>query len=86
MSTYKDPDLVIQEECKKTTDKMYIIGALLVAGMTSGGALLFIPHWGLSGAAITYFVCTGIVGLSFASVIFLKRRAHPDVLKFRRAG
>jgi hypothetical protein len=60
--------------------------SLLVAGMTSGGALLFIPHWGLSGAAITYFVCTGIVGLSFASVIFLKRRAHPDVLKFRRAG
>jgi hypothetical protein len=48
--------------------------SLLVAGLTSGGALLFIPHWGLSGATITYFVCTGIVGLSFAVAIFRRYR------------
>jgi hypothetical protein len=44
--------------------------SLLVATLTSGGALLFTPRWGLSGAAVTYFVCTGMVGLASASVIF----------------
>ena len=51
--------------------------SLLVASLTSGGTLLSIPRWGLSGAAITYFVCTGVVGVSFAVAIFRRyRRDH----------
>ena len=30
MSTYEDPDLVIQEECKKATNIMYIIGVIVI--------------------------------------------------------
>jgi O-antigen/teichoic acid export membrane protein len=63
--------------------------SLLVAGLTSGGALLFIPHWGLSGAAITYFVCTGIVGLSFAVAIFrryCRARFGKGAAALRRMG
>ena len=41
MSTYEDPDLVIQEECKKTTDKMYIIG-VIVTGKCSCARLCII--------------------------------------------
>jgi O-antigen/teichoic acid export membrane protein len=44
--------------------------SLLVAGLTSGGALLLVPRWGLSGAAMTYFLCAGAIGLLFALAIF----------------
>jgi hypothetical protein len=61
--------------------------SLLVASLTSGGALLFTPRWGLSGAAITYFLCTGVVGLSFALAIFQQdRKARRGVFELRRAG
>jgi hypothetical protein len=30
VSTYEDPDLVIQEECKKATNIMYIIGVIVI--------------------------------------------------------
>jgi len=61
--------------------------SLLVAGLTSGGALLFVPHWGLSGAAITYFVCTGAVGLLSAWSIFQARRyGQRSLLESWRSG
>jgi hypothetical protein len=48
--------------------------SLLVAGLTSGGALLLVPRWGLPGAALTYFVCAGVIGLVSALAIFHARR------------
>jgi len=48
--------------------------SLLVAGLTSGGALLIVPKWGLAGGAMTYFVCTGVIGLAIALSIFYARR------------
>jgi hypothetical protein len=47
--------------------------SLLVAGLTSGGALLLVPRWGVPGAALTYFVCAGVVGLVLAWAIFQGR-------------
>ena len=44
--------------------------SLLVAGLTSGGALLLVPRWGLAGGAVIYFVCAGVVGLVSALAIF----------------
>jgi hypothetical protein len=48
--------------------------SLLVAGLTSGGALLLVPRWGLAGGAVIYFVCAGAIGLLFALAIFHARR------------
>jgi hypothetical protein len=48
--------------------------SLLVAGLTSGGALLLVPRWGLAGGVVTYFVCAGAIGLLFALAIFHARR------------
>jgi O-antigen/teichoic acid export membrane protein len=48
--------------------------SLLVAGLTSGGALLLVPRWGLTGGAVTYFVCAGVIGLIVALAVF--RNAH----------
>ena len=48
--------------------------SLLVAGLTSGGALLLVPRWGLAGGAVIYFVCAGVVGLVSALAIFRARR------------
>jgi hypothetical protein len=48
--------------------------SLLVAGLTSSGALLLAPRWGLPGAAVTYFVCAGAIGLVSALAIFHARR------------
>jgi hypothetical protein len=48
--------------------------SLLVAGLTSGGALLLVPRWGLTGGAVIYFVCAGVVGLASALAIFRARR------------
>ena len=48
--------------------------SLAVAGLTSGCALLFTPHWGIPGAALTYFVCTGVIGGVSATAIFQARR------------
>jgi O-antigen/teichoic acid export membrane protein len=48
--------------------------SLLVAGLTSGGALLLVPRWGLAGAAVTYFFCAGAIGLVSALTIFHSRR------------
>ncbi|MGB9419013.1 MAG: hypothetical protein WCB58_22070 [Acidobacteriaceae bacterium] len=48
--------------------------SLLVAGLTSGGALLLVPRWGLAGGAVIYFVCAGAIGLLSALAIFHSRR------------
>ena len=50
--------------------------SLLVAGLTSGGAILLVPRWGLAGAAVTYFVCAGAIGLLSASFIFRNFRQN----------
>jgi hypothetical protein len=59
--------------------------SLLVAGLTSSGALLLVPRWGLPGAALTYFVCAGVVGLVSAWAIF-QGRWKTGWNDFRRVG
>ncbi len=55
--------------------------SLVVAAMTCGGAFAMVPHWGVEGAAATYFACTGVVGLIVATVIFqAKRKARTSRL------
>lgn len=48
--------------------------SLIVAGLTCGGAMLLVPHSGITGAAVTYFLSTGVIGLLSGTVIFHVRR------------
>ena len=45
-----------------------------VACLTCGALFLLVPRWGISGVAVSYLLCTGVVGLSSAVAIFRARR------------
>ncbi len=62
--------------------------ALAVAALTSAGAYLTAPRWGIPGTSIVYFVCTGIIGLVAATAIFRtkrrsRQRAEDAIVPFR---
>ena len=58
-------------------DEPFLIQSSVVAMLTILGALWCATRWGMWSAAITYFLSTGVIGLSYATAIFhLKRRAH----------
>jgi hypothetical protein len=59
VSTYKDPDLVIQEECKKTTDKMYIIGVIVTGNYYCARLRIIYTHM----VAISTVASSGSVAL-----------------------
>ncbi len=48
--------------------------SVVVAALTCAALFLLVPRWGISGVAITYLPCTGVVGLSSAVAIFYARR------------
>jgi O-antigen/teichoic acid export membrane protein len=48
--------------------------AIIVALLTSGGAFMVAPHWGIPGTCMVYFVCTGVIGVVSASLIFRGKR------------
>lgn len=48
--------------------------AIAVAFLTSVGCYLVAPRWGVSGACIVYFVCSGIIALISATLIFRNKR------------
>ncbi len=56
--------------------------AMTVAFLTSVGSYLVAPRWGVTGACIVYFVCSGIIALVSATLIFRKRRhSHKRVAR-----
>jgi O-antigen/teichoic acid export membrane protein len=48
--------------------------SIAVALLTLGGVSVAAPRWGALGAAATYFLSTGVVGLASATAIFRARR------------
>jgi len=51
--------------------------ATVVAVLTTAGAYLVAPHWGISGMCVVYFLFTGLVGAISASAVFqFVRRSH----------
>ena len=48
--------------------------AMAVALLTSAGSYLVAPRWGVSGACIVYFVCSGIIAVVSATLIFRRKR------------
>jgi hypothetical protein len=60
-------------------EELFIWQALAVAVLTSVGSYLVAPRWGVSGACIVYFVCSGIIALVSATLIFRnKRHSRPN--------
>jgi O-antigen/teichoic acid export membrane protein len=51
----------------------YLVQSIVVSGITLGAILLAVPRWGNEAVAILYFVASGVVGLLWALVIFLRR-------------
>jgi O-antigen/teichoic acid export membrane protein len=52
----------------------FLFQSSIVALFTLAGVYLLIPRWGVVGSTVTYFVCSGVVGLGLATVIFQKWR------------
>lgn len=52
----------------------YLFQSTTVAALTVLGAFLVAPHWGSPAVAIVYFVCSGILSVIWAALIFQKQR------------
>ena len=48
--------------------------ALIVALLTSSGAYFAAPRWGVAGTCIVFFICTGVIGVISATIIFRATR------------
>jgi O-antigen/teichoic acid export membrane protein len=53
----------------------YLVQSIAVSGITLGAILPAVPRWGGEAVAILYFVASGVVGLLWAVIIFLRRRS-----------
>lgn len=52
----------------------YLVQSVVVAASTVILALLAVKTWGVAGVALSYFVCTGLIGLSYGIVVFNRSR------------
>jgi hypothetical protein len=48
--------------------------ALAVAALTTLGAYLVAPRWGIGGTCVVYFACSGLIGVIAATLIFRAKR------------
>jgi len=75
--------LIVQSEavylraCKR---EPFLSQSISVASLTLLGIFVLVPRWGVVGSTLTYFICTGVVGLIFATAVFRKWRKdmHSD--------
>jgi len=69
--------LVVQSEAiylRAHKEEPLLWQAIVVAVLTSTGAYLAAPRWGLVGICVVYFICSGIIGVTSASLIFRSQR------------
>jgi O-antigen/teichoic acid export membrane protein len=48
--------------------------SLAVSALTLLGVVALVPRWGLAGSTVTFFVCSGVIGVILATAIFQKWR------------
>jgi len=53
----------------------YLVQSIVVSSLTLLAIALAAPRWGNLGVAITYFVCSGLLGLIWAAAILRRQRA-----------
>jgi hypothetical protein len=74
--------LIVQSEAiylRSYKEEPLLWQATAVAVLTSIGAYLVAPRWGIAGACIVYFVCSGVIGVVAATLIFrAKRRSRRE--------
>ena len=53
----------------------FLVQSIVVAVSTVILAVLAAKAWGIEGVALSYFVCTGVIGLVYGTVVFRRNRA-----------
>jgi O-antigen/teichoic acid export membrane protein len=69
--------LIVQSEAiylRAHKEEPLLWQAVIVALLTSAGAYIAAPRWGISGTCVVYFLCTGIIGVTSATLIFRAQR------------
>jgi O-antigen/teichoic acid export membrane protein len=69
--------LVVQSEAiylRAHKEEPLLWQAVAVAVLTSAGAYFAAPRWGISGACVVYFLCSGVIGVMSATAIFRAKR------------
>ncbi|MGB8028387.1 MAG: hypothetical protein WCF30_01875 [Terracidiphilus sp.] len=69
--------LVIQSEAvylRAHKREPFVLQSVTVASLTLLGIVLLVPRWGVVGSTVTYFVCSGLVGLVSATAVFQRWR------------
>jgi hypothetical protein len=56
----------------------FVTQSSVVVVLTVATTFYLAPRWGTGGLAFGYFVCSGVVGLAIATVIFQRRRRERD--------
>jgi len=79
--------LIVQSEAiylRAHKEEPLLWQAIIVALLTSGGAYFAAPRWGISGTCVVYFLCTGVIGVISATLIFrAKRRSREQLISTR---
>lgn len=52
----------------------FLLQGIVVSLLTMAGVFLVVPRWGIEGAVLIYFICTGIVGSLVATAILQQSR------------
>jgi O-antigen/teichoic acid export membrane protein len=52
----------------------FLLQGIVVSLLTMAGVFLIVPRWGINGATLIYFICTGIVGSLLATAILQQSR------------
>jgi O-antigen/teichoic acid export membrane protein len=69
--------LVVQSEAvylRAHKREPFLIQSLVVAILTLLGVAVLVPRWGVVGSTVTYFICSGVIGLVAATAVFQKWR------------
>lgn len=52
----------------------FLMQSLVVSALTLLGVVVLVPRWGVAGGSVTFFVCSGVIGVILATAIFQKWR------------
>lgn len=69
--------LIVQSQAvylRAHKEEPFLWQAVIVALLTSAGAYFAAPRWGITGTCIVYFLSTGMIGVTSATVIFRAKR------------
>ncbi len=81
--------LIVQSEAiylRAHKEEPLLWQAVIVALLTSAGAYFVAPRWGISGTCVVYFLSTGLIGVTSATLIFRAKRRSREQRVVEAAG